>query len=63
MQQYSGTVVDGGLKLDKRIGLSDNSRVRVIVLPVSDAQVGWHQALDGLRELKQSRPLTSGGLK
>lgn len=63
MKTYSGTVVNGQLQLDEPVGLSDHSRVQVTVVPALETQQQWSRALDALAELKQRRPIFSGGLK
>ena len=63
MRTYSGTVVNGELKLDEPVGLSDHSRVQVTVVAAVEAQRQWIEALDALKELKEKRPISSGGLR
>jgi hypothetical protein len=63
MKTYSATVVNGQLQLDEPVGLSDHCRVQVTVVPAMETQQQWIRALDALAELKQQRPISSGGLK
>ena len=60
---FNATVVNGGLKLDEPLDLSENSRVRVTVVPVNQTRQQWLQALDALEKLRENRPISSGGMK
>ncbi len=60
---FNATVVNGGLKLDEPLELSENSRVHVTVVPVLQTRQQWLQSLDALEELQRSRPISSGGTK
>jgi hypothetical protein len=60
---FTGTVVNGALKLDQRVELADESRVFVTVVAVEDTQRRWGEALEALERLRREHPIDSGGLR
>jgi hypothetical protein len=45
---FTGTVVNGILQLDEPVGLADESRVQVTIVPLDDWRERWRQALSAL---------------
>jgi hypothetical protein len=60
---FNGTVFDGGLRLDERIELADQSRVQITVIPLANWRQRWRQALSALSALQRDRPINSGGVR
>ncbi len=60
---FNATVVNGGLKLDEPLDLTENSRVHVTVVPILQTKQQWLQSLDALENLQRCRPISSGGTK
>ncbi len=59
--EITGTVVAGGLQLDRPIEFPDNSRVRVAVEPLDEWHTRLQAGLKAWRQLCQERPINSGG--
>lgn len=59
----TGTIVNGMVQLDQPVGLAEQSRVQVTVEPLVDWRAKWRKALDDLDALKQTNPISSGGLR
>jgi hypothetical protein len=57
----TGIIVGGVLKLDERIDLPDNSRVRVAIEPVSDWRARYKAGLKAWNQLCGQHPVHSGG--
>jgi hypothetical protein len=56
-----GTVVAGILKLDERIDLPDQSRVRVALEPLEERWTGLRGGVKAWRQLRENEPINSGG--
>jgi hypothetical protein len=59
--EFTGTVVGGGLKLDRQINLPDNSRVTVAVEPLDEPPNQLKSGLDAWRKFCNDQPTNSGG--
>ena len=57
----TGIIVGGVLKLDVRIDLPDNSRVRVAIETVSDWRARYKAGLKAWKQLCGQHPVHSGG--
>lgn len=60
---FTGTIVNGMVQLDQPIGLADQSRVQVTLVPLSEGEQQFQRALDALDELRRTHPIDSGGLR
>jgi hypothetical protein len=58
---FSGIILSGGVQLDQRVELADQSRVHVTIVPVDQYRTRWNQALDALDQLRMTNPIRSGG--
>ena len=61
--ELTGTVVDGGLQLDERVDLPEESRVHVLIQPISAPSSRWAAAMEDLKRLCREHPINSGGLR
>jgi hypothetical protein len=59
--ETTGTVIHGGLQLDRPIELPDRSRVRVAVEPEDDWRERFNAGLRTLNKLCEDRPIHAGG--
>jgi hypothetical protein len=59
--ETTGTIVAGVLQLDGRIDLPDKSRVRVAVEPLEEWRTRFQTGLKAWKQLRQDRPVNSGG--
>ena len=57
------TVINGGLELDHRIDLPDQSRVRVAIEPLESWKARFSAGLESWKEFCERRPVHSGGLR
>jgi hypothetical protein len=60
-RETTGTIVAGMLKLDERIDLPDNSRVRVAVESLEEWRTRFKAGLKAWQQLRQDQPINSGG--
>ncbi len=56
-----GTVVAGALRLDQRLDLPDQSRVRVAVEPLEGWQARFRAGLESWKALCEEHPIHAGG--
>jgi hypothetical protein len=59
--ETTGTIVAGTLKLDERLNLPDNSRVRVALEPLEEWQARFQSGLKAWRKLCEDHRLEFGG--
>jgi hypothetical protein len=59
--ETTGTIMAGVLRLDERIDLPDNSRVRVAVEPLEEWRTKFQSGLKAWMQLRQQHPINSGG--
>ena len=59
--QITGTIVDGGVKLDRPIELPENSRMRVAIEPLEGSRSAFAAGLAEWKSLCRRRPIHSGG--
>lgn len=62
--QLTGTVVDGALKLDQPLDLSNAARVKVVVEIDADLESHdrFREGVERIEKLKRAQPINSGGL-
>lgn len=60
---FEGVIVNGGVQLDERVEIADQSRVQVTIVPIEPWKAQWAQALSALEELRAEHPIDSGGLR
>jgi hypothetical protein len=58
--ETTATVIDGGLELDHRLDLPDQSRVRVAIEPLESRKTRVSAAWQSLKEFCESHPVHSG---
>jgi hypothetical protein len=61
--EMTGTVVDGGIRLDERVDLPNDSRVQVMLQPLSVPMTRWSTAMEAFKRLCREHPIDSGGLR
>ncbi len=59
--EATATVMDGGLALDHRLDLPDQSRVRVVIEPLEVWKARFSAGLDSWKKFCEQRPIHSGG--
>jgi hypothetical protein len=59
--EITATVIDGGLELDRRLDLPDESRVRVAIEPLESWKARYGAGLNAWKELCDRRPLHAAG--
>jgi hypothetical protein len=59
--ETTATVIDGGLQLDLRLDLPDQSRVRVAIEPLQGWKARFGAGLESWKALCQEHPIHAGG--
>jgi hypothetical protein len=59
--ETTATVIDGGLELDQRLHLPDQSRVLVAIEPLEDWRDRYSAGLKSWKEFCDQHPVHSGG--
>ena len=59
--ETTATVLDGGLELDRRLDLPNQSRVRVAIEPLESWQAKFGAGLESWKEFCEQRPVHAGG--
>ncbi len=59
--ETTATVIDGGLELDCRLDLPDQSRVRVAVEPLESWTARFAAGLESWKRFCEQHPVRSGG--
>lgn len=61
--EVTGTVIGGRLELDQPLALRDNTRVTVVISPISDERAQRLEAFERWRKHIEEHPIDSGGLR